>query len=233
MRYILILLVCALVSSCSIRPAEPSPYIKDAYKLEDHDIFQKVWRSEGFKKERYTKIAIKPVGTKFLRRLGWWDKKHALAYDDSGVFPGMKNTGHNVDMADNFSKYFTEEIRDAFKKSKLNQLQLVHHYTADTQTMVLEIELIELVPLKKYFIGLGLIGDGSFKGGTMAIEGHVREGRSNRLLAMFTDRKIDRISDFGENTKISWYSHCKPLIEEWSEEFVKVANLKNHSGDED
>ena len=233
MRVLFLVLVSALISSCSLRPAEPSPYIKDAYKLEDHDIFQKVWRSEDFRKEKYTKIAVKPVSTKFLRRLGWWDKKHALAYDDSGVFPGMKRNDTNVDMADDFSKYFTDQINNAFKKSKLNQLQWVSHYAADSQTMVLHIEIIELVPLKKFFIGLGLLGDGSFKGGTMAIEGHVREGRTNKLLGMFTDRKIDRISDFSENTKVSWYSHCKPLIEEWCEEFVKLANLKNHRGDED
>ena len=66
---------------------------------------------------------------------------------------------------------------------------------------------------------------GVLKGGTMVIEGTVEDGGTGKVLAMFTDRKINnRPRKLGDTTRLSFYTHAKPLMDAWSLLFVKLAN---------
>ena len=68
-------------------------------------------------------------------------------------------------------------------------------------------------------IGLGLMG------GSMAIEGKVKDGATGEVIAMFADRKVNsRFKSMAPGDELTWYSHARPLIKKWSSLFVELAN---------
>ena len=220
------MLSCSFLFSCATSPVEPSGFMDNTEKLEEGRFLQRVWKYEKLDLDQYDSIYIEPVSTILLRSMGWWDKMNATTYDDSGMKPGFRSR-ENTKSADMLGRYFDDCMTVAFKKSKTNRFRLVKESEVNEKTLVLEIRILELVPVKKYMFGLGLIGEGSLKGGTVAIEGQLRQGKSKRLLAMFTDRKINNhFPDYSDHTTISWYSHAKPEMRKWAKLFVSLANQK-------
>ena len=215
------------LNSCALSPAEPSRYLQDTYRLEEGEFFQRVWRQEKFDISQYKKIAIAPISTTFLRSLGWWDMQNQANYTDAGR-PGFQPRG-NIKTGKQLAKYFEGKMVEAFSKTPNNSFQLVDFTQADEGTIILQVALVEIVPIKKYMLGLGLVGDGSLKGGTVAIEGKLLQGKTYKILAMFTDRQMNnREVKYSDKTKLSWYSHTKPIMDAWSKLFVRLANRWEH-----
>ena len=230
MKLFVIISTALFLCSCSTSPVEPSSFLTDTYKMESGMFFQKVWNEEGFDFKKYDSIAIAPVTTKFLRNLGWWDKMNATNYieeKESPTGPLFKKDGH-VKMAHDMSKYFYEKIVSEFKKPENNRLQYKEYDERDNRTLVLSVAIIELVPIKKYMVGLGLVGSGALKGGTIAIEGNLIDSASNKVVAMFADRKINnRPQKLGHKTRLSFYTHAKPVMNSWAKLFVELTNVWN------
>ena len=180
-----------------------------------------------YKIEDFDKIAIAPISTSHLRNLGWWDKKNTTTYTENrpdGPGPGFR-PGGNQGMGGQMIKFFEEKIEEAFKHTPNSRFKLVEYGEIDRKTIVLALAVTEIVPVKKYLIGADLIGDGTLRGGTVAIEGLVKQGKTNKLIAMFQDRRVNtKDIDYVDETKISYYSHAKPIMKEWSKLFVSLAN---------
>ncbi len=114
-------------------------------------------------------------------------------------------------------------MTEEFKQANDIGLKYVPINEADEKTLVLKIAIIELVPIKKIMLGLGLIGDGSLKGGSIAIEGQLRQGKTHQVLATFSDRQVNNRGFGGTETpSLSWYSHGKPVMRAWAKVFVEI-----------
>ena len=204
--------------SCSTKPAAPTSFLKDPWKMEEGKNLQLVWKSESINKGNYTKLALKPVGLTYMRRLGWWDKKNATSYHDDKVFPGF-DSGDNRKAGVETAKIFENEFNQAFLRDPQKKIRRVPHTYVDKETLLLEIQIIELVPIKTYFPAMG-----SVKGGTMAIEGKIKNAETGELLMMFSDRRIENRPKQEIPGKMSRYSHVKPLSRYWCDYFLRLAS---------
>ncbi|MDD7987506.1 DUF3313 family protein [Lentisphaera marina] len=218
MKFIGALLIAIFLSACGTSPASPTNFLEDAWKMEEGRNLQLVWKSPRAHIGQYTKFAMKPVGVTYMRRLGWWDKKNATSYEENDVFPGFDN-GDNRKVAAEVAKMFDFEIRQAFLNDPEKKVRFVPHTFLDNQTLLMEVQIIELVPIKKYFPGIG-----SIKGGTMAIEGKVFNGGTGEMLMMFSDRRIENSPKQELQGKLKRYSQVRPLIQEWCAYFARLAN---------
>ena len=216
-----VIFICA---ACSTRPADPTGFLGDAYRLEDGEFLQKVWHAKGVKLSDYDKVSVAPVTTDFLRYMGWWERLSPSTFKEgNGVYKDFQKDA-NEGAARQLAKFFEERMIEAFIEGETKtKLKYVPFTEADNKTLMVRISIAELVPIKKVMLGLGLIGDGSLKGGSVAIEGQLRNGKTHELLAMFSDRQVNnRMLRSNEPPKLSWYSHAKPVMEAWSQEFVNI-----------
>ena len=223
MRFVVISLLTVLIfCSCRTRATDPTRFTEEAYLLEDGRVFQKEWKKQSF--EGYDQIYIRPVDTSHLKSLSWWGKQNIANYDDSGVYPTMEGD-RNWSTVRNFSKYMNDVFRKEFMNNPENKLKFVNQGQLDRQTLVVEIALTEMVPVKKFLIGLNLIGDGSLKGGVATIEGKIKNGISDKTLMSFTDRKVNSATMVSrESGDLYWYSHAKPIIRNWAKMLVTACN---------
>jgi hypothetical protein len=92
----------------------------------------------------------------------------------------------------------------------------------------IELAIVELVPIKKLLFALGIIGDGSVQGASIAIEGRIRDMQTGKVIAMFADRKVKRFSapHFNSKDKWSWYPQAKPAVKNWCDLLLKLANKR-------
>ena len=228
MKKALSLSLCFLfLMSCQTRQAPTTSFLQNTYRLEDGKFFQKEWSDPTYSIEDFDKIAIAPISTTFLRNLGWWDKKNTSTYTEDrpdGPGPGFR-PGGNVSMGKQMTRYFEEQMAAAFQTTKNSRFKLVDYGSIDNKTIVLTLALVEIVPIKKYLPGAQLLGDGSLRGGTIAIEGQIKQGKTNKTLAMFKDRKVNaKDIDYLDGTQASFYDFAKPIIKNWSSLFVSLAN---------
>jgi len=69
--------------------------------------------------------------------------------------------------------------------------------------------------------GAGLLsGAGA---GSMAIEGRLRDGGSNRIIATFKDRRKDKIAPVNLGS-YTWYHGAEGNITDWAAEFAELIN---------
>ena len=227
MKLIIVLLAAFILPSCQTRQAPNSGFLPNTYRLEDGMFFQKSWSDPAYNIENFDKIAIAPISTTYLRDLGWWDRKNASTYTEDrpdGPGPGFR-PGGNQTMGRQMTRYFEEQMAAAFLSTKNSRFKLVDYGSIDKKTLVLAIALIEIVPIKKYLPGAQLLGDGSLRGGTIAIEGQIKQGKTNKIMAMFKDRKVNtKDIDYMDGTQPSFYDFVKPIIKDWSALFVSLVN---------
>ena len=218
MKYIGAIFIAIFLSACGTSPAAPTSFLEDAWKMEEGRNLQLVWKSPNAHVGQYTKFAMKPIGVTYMKRLGWWDKKNATSYQENDVFPGFDNAD-NRKVASDVAKMFEHQMRQAFLDDPQKDVRFVPHTFLDNETLLMEIQIIELVPIKKYFPAMG-----SVKGGAMAIEGKVFNGGTGEMLMMFSDRRIENNPKQEMQGKLKRYSHARPLIHDWCAYFARLAN---------
>ena len=222
MRVALLLALVFVFTSCKTRPETPTNFLPDAHKLSSGKVFQKEWMDSKFSLKDYDKIAILSVDTSFLKDMGWWDKANIKNYEDSGIYPGAK-ADKNQDPAKSLAKCYTYHLKASFEKEGA-PLKLVDIGETDEKTLVLRVALTELVPVKKLLLGFSLIGDGSLKGGTVAMEAKVEDAKG-KLLMMLTDREVNnRFHTERENPQLNYIVHARPVVKDWTEAFQKLLN---------
>lgn len=97
-------------------------------------------------------------------------------------------------------------------------------------TLILELSLLELDPtsakgnvtktLLKYTTGpLVSMGVGFFTGGSIAIEGRLREGRTGRIVMQFADREKDKATLYNARDYMA-LGHSERTVREWAEQFA-------------
>ena len=106
----------------------------------------------------------------------------------------------------------------------------------DPHSLVLEVALIEVVPSKvllnalgyaPFFVGTGitvvrtLANDKS----TAAFEARVRDAVTGEVVALAADREAEQFAPVDLRGLI-WYSDAEGILDDWSHQFVTIANAK-------
>ena len=215
-----VLLLCT--TSCSTSPADITPFIEKPELLRNGSIFHRTWKKDKTAFSGYTKFAVRQVNTEHMREFGWWEKRNVANRDDIELDGYKKKPDPEV--TKNIAWYFEKTLKSSFEKTPENRLQYISADKADNKTLIIELAIVELVPIKRYMKGAGLIGDGSLKGGTIAFEGKIVNSKGI-LLAMLTDRKVhDPDHTLYDQSPEAWYLHAKPAINNWSTLIVGVLN---------
>jgi hypothetical protein len=212
------------LSGCKAAPAtRPTPFLEQDKKLYSDPTckaFQRVWvdpKITDKEWEKFTKIYIAPVNTDYVKKMEWWEQIDAsFARQDS-----IKD----------LAKYMRDEFIKAHQNNSKKILKVVDK--SDENTLLLELAITEVVPTKVWlnlasytFIFMAI------DQGVIAMEGRVRDGKNNKIVAMFMDRETGRTSIL--NIKdLTWYFHAKSIISEWAEQSVEVVNVDENQVVED
>ena len=188
--------------------------------------FQRIYRSNKFDPNAYNEIFIAPVNTDYLRDEKFWEGLNLANLDKEKL---KREIGELADYThQSFTKAFTEDPN--------------HHFTvvdtAGSDTLVLELALVQIVPSRIIFgvIGcvssipaaVGMIGGAASNSqdvgkGMVAIEGRLRNGRTGEIIAMFADCEHPKsaILDF---KAMNWWAPAKVIIDDWGKQLVEVVN---------
>lgn len=134
--------------------------------------------------------------------------------------------------------YFARYIENSFKTAVLNdpKKRFLISTGQDTETMVLELSLVQVVPSKSFLnifesiVGFIVPGFGLltvFNSGEVAIEGKLKDAGNGTLICMFADREKDRPAVINV-AGLKWYKHSQNNINAWSSEFVLILNSRNY-----
>jgi len=206
-------------------PAERTEFLGDKPMDKREDLpFHSAWVKTGFNKFNYNKVYIAPVDLSHLKQMNWWDEIEGKVTDK--------------DMKEHVEK-IKEYTRDVFKKAFFINPQQSFRLVKepDTETLIVEIAIIEAIPNKAGFEviarGVGLINpiagvassiarsQGSKS--SVAFEARIRDGATNEIVAQFADREEEKMG-YISTKDFQWYSHIESIIEEWADQFVQIAN---------
>jgi uncharacterized protein DUF3313 len=204
------------------KPANPSGFIPPERLEKPSDLpFQKAWRKADLDWRQYREIYIAPWNTDYLREMTWWEKLER---------------GEKVkEDAKELAGYARGVFEEAFRKDPKHRFIVVEQ--PGPKTLVAEFALTEVIPNKIVLDALGYAaGPVAGAAGTVAsnvqtstthssvaFEARMKDGASNKVVAMFADREAEKFSLV--NVKdLTWYGHAKAILREWADQFVKIAN---------
>lgn len=215
-RAILPLLCAAVLAACKAGPAKPSGYLDEKGKPLSRDTrfpFQRVWYKRDIQWERYTKLHVAPVNTRYLEEMGWWDK----------LSPA--NARDRRQSAAEIAAYLREAIVKAFREDKKKVVQVVDE-PKGAGVLVLETALVELVPTKAWLNAAGYAGVMmALDKGTIAIEGRLKDASTGEVLAMFADREAGKDSLL-DAQDLTWWGHAREAVDDWAKQMVQVAHAE-------
>ncbi|OGV52018.1 MAG: hypothetical protein A2017_05605 [Lentisphaerae bacterium GWF2_44_16] len=208
----------------SSAPAKITPFLPDSKRLVDQKAsfpFNRLWYEKKLDWERFKKIKIMPVDTTHIMDGNWWQKVNEAKLAD------MKK-----DIA-YMAKYMRDAFVSALQENPDCKLKVVE--TADDETLVLHLALIELVPTKAFFNAAGNVAGFFIPGaslvnmlnaGSVAMEAKLIDHKTGAVVAMFTDRETDHAAVI--NLKdLRWYAHSKAIIDEWAASFAEMASSED------
>ncbi len=206
------------------KPAEENTdFIEGSLLRPRGDIpFNRAWKASQFDKRNFSEIYISPINTEYLRQNSYWSELNVKEVEDD---------------IDELAAQFQSKIRNAFRNSSSNRFKVVNR--PGVNTLVLEIAITELIPNKAGFEILlsaagpasgavaASLGSGAAKSlgskSTIAIEARVRDGGDGGIVGMFADREQEKGSIVNVRN-YSWYGQVELIMDEWADQFVKVAN---------
>ncbi len=208
----LALLLAALVA-CKGGPAPPSGFLESPERMAtDEELpFDKGWREPGVDWTPYTEIMVAPVNTNYLMEMSWWG--------------GLSFAGDRRKDARELGLYLQSRMFDAFESDPRQRYKPLAFAEEEPgpETLLLELALVEIVPPKMVLKLLG--GPTGLGTGTVAIEARIRDATSQKVLAMFADRRTTKRGVLNL-PRTSWTSHAEEIIDDWSVELVEIANRR-------
>lgn len=201
-----------LIVGCKAPPAKTTDFFGKTDGLRtmpEIEAVHQMWAKPGVDWNKFKKIQIAPVNTKFLRERTVWQKMSFAEFDKKGV----------QNMAD-----FVQQAFIAAQRNNRGRYRLEVVDQPDRETVVVEMAITELVPTKTW---LNLVTMAaimySFDKSVIAIEGRLRAGPNGEIIGKFADREAGKenilnIKDF------SLSAHARAIIEEWAQQSVEITN---------
>jgi Protein of unknown function (DUF3313) len=216
-----ILLIASLLAGCKAAPA-PSVGFADPKELKnDPNIpFDKFWRKPGLDIKSYDKLYIADVNTAYMLQTTDWQQGERQGQ--------ITNDVHTL------AVYTHDSIAKAFREDPRHRFAVLDKPTKDPHVLVIEFAIVQVVPSKvllnalgyaPFFVGTGLtivrtIADDK---SSVAFEARVRDASTNEVVMQAADREEQTFAVV-DLRGLTWYSDAEEIIDNWSKEFVLVAN---------
>lgn len=196
----------ALACASDPEPAPETDFVgKDTELAEDPRVpLQRVWRDPQADMSSYDSITIAPVNTDHVAEAEWWQKTV------------MKGQLRREDLH-NLADYARQKFELAFARDEEARLEYVS--APRDGTIILETALVEIVPSKSV---LGIVPLSDKPRGSTAIEGRLRDARTDQVVMKFADRRTGKVRPIKADPR--WNSAAKEAIDTWAEVFVRIAN---------
>jgi len=223
----LALLLGATGCATKAAPSRGAGFIPMEMMAKDEALpFHSVWRSPGVNWDSYRNVYIARVNTEYL--LG----------NSGGMQGGGK--GDLQKDARKLANYTRKKFTQAFRKDPNRRLRVVSN-SRGSRTLVAEIALTEVVPSN---VALNVLGYAPYGGGAavkaikklshaesvVAFEARILDGETGEIIAMFADREGEREAP-GNLKGLTWYSHAHSIIDDWADQFVRVANRNRETNE--
>jgi len=218
-----LLAMAALLAGCKAAPA-PSVGFADPKELKnDPNIpFDKFWRKPGLDIKSYDKIFIADINTAYMLKTTNWQQGERQGQIESDV--------------QKLAKYTHDSITKAFRDDPRHRFKVVGVPTSEPHVLVLEFALVQVVPSKvllnalgyaPFFIGTGItvvrtIADDK---SSAAFEARVRDASTGEIVMLAADRE-EQAFTIVDLRGLTWYSDAEEIIDNWSKEFVLIANTQ-------
>jgi Protein of unknown function (DUF3313) len=217
------LIAAVVFLGCKAAPA-PSVGFADPKEMKSDPTvpFNKFYRNSNVNWKQYDKIYVAEVNTAYMLKMTDWQKgerKDQIQKDVQQLRDFTRNS-----------------IEKSFRDDPKHRFEVVDGPTHEAHTIVLEFALIEVVPSKvtlnalgyaPFFVGTGITvvrsiaNDKSFA----AFEARVEDASSGQVLLLAADRESEQYAPI-DVRGLTWYSDAEGIINDWSKQFVEVANQK-------
>jgi hypothetical protein len=213
-------------TSCSMfdaKPAADSGFNRSTASVKTRaEFLQKTWVAKDHLgkpiKDKFSSVYIAPVNTRYMSQQTWWQQQ----------------TGTRKAELANDTQAFALRMQKQFKQAIANypgkSIRLANGPGKDV--LVIELALVELVPSNAYWnagataAGFVIPGAGLLSAagaGSIAIEGRVKDGSSDRVIATFKDRRTDKVAPVNLGS-YTWYHGAEGNINDWAGEFAELLN---------
>lgn len=218
----------ALLAGCKAKPLEEPPTAflgttADQQMAEDELYpFHQIWLAPDWNSPAKKTIVIAPVNTEYVKKATWWTQAN-LKGDSEKMAQDLANLATRTQ--DEFKKKFGQDQR----------FEVVEAPRSDS--LIFEVAFVDVVPNKAALGALGLaatvvaapagaaIAAKETAKGSVAIEGRIRDGATGEVVGMWADREKGKFGPINLR-RATWYGEINKIVEEWAEQWVKVANAE-------
>jgi hypothetical protein len=216
-------LIAVLLSGCKASPAANVGFADPSLLKNDPNIpFDKFWRDPTADWKGFDKIYIADVDTDYLLKTTTWQQGQPKEQIEKDV--------------QLLREYSHASLVKAFRDDPKHRFQVINVRSRDPHTLVFEIALIEVVPSKvvlnalgyaPFFVGTGInivrtiAGDKS----SAAFEARISDAATGKYVLLAADRESEQYAPV-DVRGLTWYSDAEGIMDEWSKQFVEVANQK-------
>ncbi|MGZ8096646.1 MAG: DUF3313 family protein [Methylosarcina sp.] len=212
------------IKAVAVEPAPDAGFIEHPERQSKHaDLpFQKAWIKPGSRLSAYKGLTVAPVNTRYMMEMDWLHKMSSV-----NVVSDVKED------IEELAQYFHEQVVKDFKEDPNHRFEIIEYAGQQSGPVLrLELALIEIDPSQPVLHALswaGPPGTGTAAGvinqRRAAFEGRLRDLQTGEVVATFADRDM---ADAGplDLTRLTWYGPAKGIMDQWSEQFVQIANRK-------
>jgi hypothetical protein len=216
-------LMAAMLVGCKAAPAPSAGFADPSAMKNDPTIpFNRFWRKPGVDWKSYDKIYIAEVNTSYMLKMTAWQK-------------GERRSDIERDVR-LVAVYERGSIMKAFREDPNHRFQVIDSPTHDPHVLVLEVALIELVPSKvllnvleyaPFYVGTGItvVRTAASDKSSAAFEARARDTATGAVVMLAADREAEQFAII-DLRGLTWYSDADGIIDEWSKQFVQIANAK-------
>jgi Protein of unknown function (DUF3313) len=216
-----ITLLVTLLAGCKAAPAPSAGFADPAVMNPDPTIpFNRFWRKPDVNWKQYDTIYIADVNTSYMLKMTDWQKGERR-WD-------VENDLHTLAL------YSRNAMIKAFRDDPKHRFKVIDKPAYDSHTLELEMALIEVVPSKVLLNALGYapfyIGTGITTVRTIAndkssaaFELRLRDAGTGQVVMQAADREAEQFAVI-DVRGLTWYSDLEGIIDDWSRQFVQIAN---------
>jgi uncharacterized protein DUF3313 len=194
--------------------------------------FRRLWMNKQINWQKYQYIYVAPVDTSHLFKKTTWEKINARVLTHEQFDQGIQQITGDVNQ---ISRFMRQEFIKALKKNS-RKLGITVVPDSFPGCLVVRLALVKLVPTKVFMNaggvaanifmpGSGVVANMS-SSGVVAVEGMLMES-SGRMLMMFAEQDKDTVT-LVDVDGLTWYSHSKNIITEWSTDFCQIIKNPNY-----
>jgi Protein of unknown function (DUF3313) len=219
----MIVLTAVMLAGCRAAPAPSAGFADPTLLKPDPTVpFDKFWRKPGLDWYYFDKIYVAEVNTSYMLKTTDWQQGERKGQIEKDI--------HKL------AGFMHGSIIKAFRDDPKHRFQIVDSPNHDPHCLVLEVALIEVVPSKvllntleyaPFFVGTGITVVRTIANdkSTAAFEARGRDAATGQIVVLAADCESQQFAVVDVRS-LTWYSDIDGIIDDWSKQFVEIANQK-------